>query len=78
MEMNEELSTTIVYHADSPNVAASRTAAGIRRRLAAQKASSSSASNRPATQPGSMMRIYMDDSPGVKVYGVQHVSFMAS
>ncbi|KAJ8327876.1 hypothetical protein BDV3_005224 [Batrachochytrium dendrobatidis] len=53
--------------ADSPNVAASRTAAGIRRRLAAQKASSSSASNRPATQPGSMMRIYMDDSPGVKV-----------
>ncbi|OAJ39390.1 hypothetical protein BDEG_23241 [Batrachochytrium dendrobatidis JEL423] len=54
--------------ADSPNVAASRTAAGIRRRLAAQKASSSSASNRPATQPGSMMRIYMDDSPGVKVY----------
>ncbi|KAH6565575.1 hypothetical protein BASA50_004454 [Batrachochytrium salamandrivorans] len=54
--------------ADTSNASASpRTAAGIRRRLASQKATNSAASSRPPTQPGSMLRIYMDDSPGIKV-----------
>jgi hypothetical protein len=44
-----------------------RTAAGIRRRQAAQKAQTQG-SNRPPTQPGSMMKMYTDDSPGIKVY----------
>jgi protein transport protein SEC61 subunit beta len=45
-----------------------RTAAGIRRRQAAQKAANNvQGSNRPPTQPGSMMKMYSDDSPGIKV-----------
>jgi hypothetical protein len=47
--------------------ASPRTAAGIRRRQAAQKAQSSQGSNRPPTQPGTMMKMYTDDSPGIQV-----------
>jgi protein transport protein SEC61 subunit beta len=45
-----------------------RTAAGIRRRNAAQKDQKDKKGSRPAGQPGQMMQIYTDDSPGIKVY----------
>lgn len=41
-----------------------RTAAQIRRRLAAKK---DEPSNRPATQPGAMLKMYTDDAPGLQV-----------
>jgi hypothetical protein len=44
-----------------------RTAAGIRRRAAASKAQSQGG-QRPPTQPGSMMKMYEDSSPGIKMY----------
>ncbi|KAJ3185060.1 Protein transport protein Sec61 subunit beta [Geranomyces variabilis] len=43
-----------------------RTAAGLRRRQTGTTARSSTGS-RPAQTPGGMMRIYTDDSPGIKV-----------
>ncbi|TPX64219.1 hypothetical protein SpCBS45565_g06040 [Spizellomyces sp. 'palustris'] len=44
-----------------------RTAAGLRRRQTGTVARSSTGA-RPATSgPGGMMRIYTDDSPGIKV-----------
>lgn len=46
---------------------APRTAAGIRRRNQANKAAQPQGSNRPATQPGSMMKMYSDDSPGIQM-----------
>ena len=44
-----------------------RTAAGIRRRNQANKAAQPQGSNRPPTQPGSMMKMYSDDSPGIQM-----------
>ena len=44
-----------------------KTAAGIRRRNQAQKAAGPQTNNRPPTEPGSMMKMYSDDSPGIKM-----------
>jgi len=44
-----------------------RTAAGIRRRNQANKAAPAQGSNRPPTQPGSMMKMYSEDSPGIQI-----------
>lgn len=44
-----------------------RTAAGIRRRNTASRAATAQGSNRPAQQPGQMMKMYTDDSPGIQV-----------
>ncbi|KAI8817801.1 transporter Sec61 subunit beta [Fimicolochytrium jonesii] len=45
-----------------------RTAAGLRRRqTGSSTAARSSTSSRPAAGPGGMLRIYTDDSPGIKV-----------
>ncbi|KAI9094391.1 Pre protein translocase Sec Sec61-beta subunit, partial [Phlyctochytrium arcticum] len=54
---------------DTSTPTAPRTAAGLRRRQTGNVArqNSSSASGRPAQGPGGMMRIYTDDSPGIKV-----------
>ncbi|KAI8911109.1 Pre protein translocase Sec Sec61-beta subunit [Gorgonomyces haynaldii] len=43
-----------------------RTAAGMRRRMQAQKKQENNTS-RPPSQPGSMMKIYTDDAPGIQV-----------
>ncbi|RKO91706.1 Sec61beta family-domain-containing protein, partial [Blyttiomyces helicus] len=39
----------------------------LRKRTTAGSAAKPAGSNRPAGQAGSMMRIYTDDSPGIKV-----------
>ncbi|KAI8833951.1 Sec61beta family-domain-containing protein [Chytriomyces cf. hyalinus JEL632] len=43
------------------------TAAGIRRRNVGTKPASAQTGGRPTPGPGGMMKIYTDDSPGVKV-----------
>ena len=43
-----------------------KTAAGLRRRMQAAKSSSAN-SSRPSSQPGQMMKIYTDDSPGITI-----------
>ncbi|TPX74943.1 hypothetical protein CcCBS67573_g03782 [Chytriomyces confervae] len=43
------------------------TAAGIRRRNVGTKPASAQSGGRPTPGPGGMMKIYTDDSPGVKV-----------
>ncbi|KAI8918626.1 hypothetical protein PhCBS80983_g01639 [Powellomyces hirtus] len=53
--------------ADSASPQPPRTAAGLRRRTTGTAARSSAASSRPTSGPGGMMRIYTDDSPGIKV-----------
>ena len=42
----------------------------MRRRLQASKQQNNTkdASSRPVSQPGSMLKIYTDDSPGIKMY----------
>ncbi|KAJ3055126.1 Protein transport protein Sec61 subunit beta, partial [Quaeritorhiza haematococci] len=50
----------------SPKTTSPRTAAGLRARRAQASSSKASAPSRPAGNSG-MMRIYTDDSPGIKV-----------
>ncbi|KAI8901916.1 Sec61beta family-domain-containing protein [Globomyces pollinis-pini] len=51
---------------ENAGMTAARTAAGIRRKNAAQKAAPQE-SNRPAQSPGQMLKMYTDDSPGIQV-----------